>query len=184
VLDIYSLTEEGHLLGYPVGRKIHALIDCRLLRLPRGSVLLVDLSRVRQVSHAALREMLSVFAAVRTAELEQRYLLLHVDVSNRELIESLEILARDRGDVIPVINQTGSWHVLGKLTKSERDTLSMVLEHEEMTSARLGAGLHLPASAASNRLRRLYELRLVQREERLISQHGGREFVYRSLIPW
>jgi len=181
-LDISSLTEDGQLFGHPIGQMIQRLITHRLLELPLGSVLLVDLSNVRQASFAALWEVLSVLATLRSMELEQKYLLFHLNINNRDLVASLEILARDRKEVVPVINQTGSWHALGRLTVAERDTLAVVLEGKEITSTLLSERLHLVTSAASNRLRRLYELRLVQREERRIAGSGGREFIYRPLF--
>jgi hypothetical protein len=180
--DLYPLTEGGNLLGLHIGQAIHELITSRLLGLPRGSILLIDLSQVRQASHTALRQVLSALATVRDTEMEERYLLFHVDMDNQDLVQSLQILARDQKYVIPVVNRTGSWHAFGRLTKSERDTLEIVLKYQEVTSTQLANRLHLLTSAASNRLRRLYMLRLVQRQEQLIAGTGGREFVYRPLF--
>jgi hypothetical protein len=181
-LDVHPLTDGGNLLGLHSGQAIYALISHRLLSLPRGSVLLVDLSQVRQASPSALRQVLATLAMVRGPELEERYLIFHVDLDNQDLVQSLQLLARDQKDVIPVVNRTGSWHAFGRLTKSERDTLDIVLKHQEVTSTQLARCLHLLTSAASNRLRRLYVMRLVRRQERLIAGTGGREFVYEPLF--
>jgi hypothetical protein len=181
-VEVGSPAEAGTLVGGAVGQRLYDVIPSRLRRLPQGSILLVDLRAVRQASHAALREILSVLPAVRTSEFEAKYLLFHIALENEELVESLQVVARDQGEVIPVLGATGSWHAFGKLTKAEQDTLEAVLAIGEVTAAQISQRFHLPVSAASNRLRRLYTRRLVQREQRLIPGTGGREFVYQPLF--
>ena len=42
--------------------------------------------------------------------------------------------------------------------------------------------LNIPINAASNRLKDLYDMKLVTREERILTSTGGRQFVYRCVF--
>jgi hypothetical protein len=181
-LNVSALMEGGGMLSRSGGQEVCDAIIRKLHSLSRGAVLLADFSGVQQMGYLALREVFSALAALRTAELDDRYLLFRVDTQQQEIVESLAMIARDRGNVIPAINERGEWQTLGRLTQAEHETLDVVMEEAEVTSTQLTKRLHLLPSAASNRLRRLYDLRLVKREERVIAGSGGREFVYKPLI--
>lgn len=177
------MTTGGMLFGGEAGHRIYRAIFQRLRALPREGALLVDLSRVRQASNQALKEALSVVDVLRTAKFEERFLVFRVDTRNRDLVEAIEMVARLGRDVIPVIDRGGARHNFGKLTAAERDTLKAVERAGGLTSRELRERLGLLPSAASNRLRRLHHLRLIRRDERAVSVSGGREFVYRPLVP-
>ena len=181
-LDVYPLTGGGMLFGGEAGHKVYRAIYERLRQTPRGGVLLVDLSRVRQASHKALKEVLSVVEVLRTSKFEERYVVFRMETRDRDLVESIEVVAKHGGGIIPVVDERGVRHNFGKLTKAERDTLGAVERRGEMTSKELRELLGLLPSAASNRLRRLHHLRLIRRDERVVPESGGREFVYRPLF--
>ncbi|HEY0173368.1 MAG TPA: MarR family transcriptional regulator [Pyrinomonadaceae bacterium] len=182
-LDVAPMTTGGMIFGGEAGHRIYRAIFRRLRALPREGALLVDLSRVRQASNQALKEALSVVDVLRTAKFEERFLVFLVDTRNRDLVEAIEMVARLGRDVIPVIDRGGARHNFGKLTAAERDTLKAVERSGGLTSRELRERLGLLPSAASNRLRRLHHLRLIRRDERAVSVSGGREFVYRPLVP-
>jgi MarR family len=182
-LDVSQMTTGGMLFGGEAGHRIYRAIFRRLRTLPREGALLVDLSGVRQASHQALKEALSVVDVLRTAKFEERFLVFRVDTRNRDLVEAIEMVARLGRDVIPVIDRGGARHNFGKLTAAERNTLKAVERSGGLTSRELRERLGLLPSAASNRLRRLHHLRLIRREERAVTVSGGREFVYSPLVP-
>jgi hypothetical protein len=177
------MTTGGMLFGRDAGHRVYGAIYQRLRRLPKEGALLVDFGRVRQASNQALKETLSVVDVLRTAKFEERFLLFRVDTRNRDLVEAIEMVARLGGDIIPVIDRGGVRHNFGKLTKAESDTLKAVERYGELTSRELRERLGLLPSAASNRLRRLHHLRLIRRVERAVPGSGGREFVYRPVVP-
>ena len=182
VLNIGSLKKGGSLFNGSDGEKTSNLITKTLRDLPCDSVLVVDLSDIRQASHSGLIEVFSILDVIRNVALEGKNLVFQVDMNHQEMIESIAIIARDRRYMIPVIDKAGKWQVFGKLTKSQRDTMKAVLEYEEITSTQLKEQLNILNVAASNRLRLLYDLGLIRREERIIPGRGGREFVYKLLI--
>jgi len=103
----------------------------------------------------------------------------------------MEHVAQEMGVVIPAIDEAGRWRVYGKLTVAEAQTVEIVHEMGRanlhsgevagITAAELSERLDIPVSAASNRLKHLFDRRLIRREERLRSV-GGREFFYWP--PW
>ena len=181
-LDAARLTPDGVLYGRAAGRKLAEAIARELQHAARGTVLVVDLTKVRQASYAALKEMFSVLDLLRTMKLAERYLLFYVDARNEDLLEAVEVTALARRQMLPVIDRKGVWHNFGRLTKTERDTLELVEASDGLTSKDLQHRFALLASAASNRLRRLHDLRLIKREERVVARSGGREFVYLPLV--
>ena len=182
-LDVSRLAPGGMLFGREAGHRVYKAAFQSLRKLPKEGVLVVDLSRVRQASNQALKEALSVVDVLRTAKFEERFILFLVDERNRDLCESVEIVARHGGDVLPAVGRGGARIHFGKLTASERETLKAVERHAGLTSRELRERLGLLPSAASNRLRRLHHLRLIRRDERAVAGSGGREFVYRPLLP-
>jgi hypothetical protein len=183
VIDVGLMTEAGRLFDRSAGKRIYELITEKLKDLPGDSTLLLDFSGVQQAGHSALKEIFAIFGLRRVLAPAGKHLIFLVDLENEEFVELIEILARDLGHLIPVINKTGSWHVFGKLTKAESDTMRAVLECEQITSKQLKERLQILNVAASNRLRFLFDRGLVRREQRTIPGRGGREFVYKPLIP-
>lgn len=181
-LDVSPMTPGGLLFSKDAGHRIYKAVYQRLRRLPKEGLLVVDLTGLRQASNPALKEALHVLHVLRSAKFEERFLVFRVDERNRELVESIEMLARLDGEVIPAVGRDGARLSFGKLTAAERDTLKAVERFGELTSRELRERLGLLPSAASNRLRRLHHLRLIRRDERTVSVSGGREFVYRPVV--
>jgi hypothetical protein len=181
-LDVSRMITGGMLFGKEAGHRVFQAVYQRLRRLPKEGLLVVDLTHLRQASHRALKEALHVCHVLRSAKFEERYLVFRVDERNRELVESIEMVARLDGDVIPAVGRDGARLNFGKLTGAERDTLKAVERSGELTSRQLRERLGLLPSAASNRLRRLHHLRLIRRDERAVPGSGGREFVYRPVV--
>jgi hypothetical protein len=181
-LDVTLLASGGMLFGREAGHRVYKAIYQVLRRLPKEGLLVVDLSRVRQASNQALKEVLSVVDVLRTAKFAERFLVFRVDTRNHDFVEAVEMVARLGGDVIPVVDRGGVRHNFGKLTRAESDTLKAVERFGELTSRELRERSGLLPSAASNRLRRLHHLRLIRRDERAVPGSGGREFVYRPVV--
>ncbi|HEV2765539.1 MAG TPA: MarR family transcriptional regulator [Pyrinomonadaceae bacterium] len=181
-LDASALTDGGVLYGRDAGRRVAEAVERELREAAPGSVLVVDLTKVRQASYAALKEMFTVLDLLRTSKLAECYLLFQVDARDEDLLEAVEAAARERRSMLPVVERGGAWLSSGRLTKAERDTLEAVEQSGGLTTKDLQQRFDLLASAASNRLRRLHDLRLVRREERVVPFSGGREFIYTPLV--
>ena len=173
---------ESHaLLNAEGGRELGNQIRAALATVPPGESLLVDLRRLRHAGYRALHEILAAVANAHS-EREARYIVFGVQKGSEDLLAALDAVAKERGTALPVmIYPDRSTRAVGKLTKVERDTLELVARSTQVTAAELRRSGNLATSSASNRLRRLYRLRLVRREERIVADSGGREFVYEPL---
>jgi DNA-binding transcriptional ArsR family regulator len=175
-LDCDTLT--GRIEGEGLGRQIRR----RLRALSAGEVLLVDFIGIRVTSYFALQETLAALCACVVGPFaEENYVVFRADEDNSDLFEALNIIGRQRRCVIPCVSSAHKWRLAGRLTQAERATLASLIEAGTLTAAQLQQRLRLPPSAASNRLRKLYQMRIVRREEHIRSVHGGREFIYMPL---
>jgi ribosomal protein S25 len=181
-VDVDSLKKDGDLLDRSDGQRVCQSIKNELLGLPKQSLLLIDLTRVERFGHSALKEVFAALSFLRTVALEGKYLIFRIDMNDHDVVDQIQILARDQGYVVPAIDMSGRWQVIGKLTKAERDTLRAVEESQEITSSELKQRLNLMTVAASNRLRALHGRGVISRVERGIPGRGGREFIYKPLI--
>lgn len=62
------------------------------------------------------------------------------------------------------IEPGGRWTVVGHLEDSLREVLEMLAKRSSITSSELAEELDLSLSSANNRLKRLYDQHLIQRE--------------------
>src|SRR5438876_7439636 len=148
------LTAEG-------GRELGHALRRALGRTSPGGLVIADLRLVQHAGYRALREVL-IAVVVAHAELDYRYLVMWLQQENEELLATLEATATEQGIAVPlVLFPAGRPRTLGKLTKSERDTLELVERSGPVTAAELRSQVNLRTPSASNRLRRLYRLRLV-----------------------
>ena len=175
-LNSDALTEraEGERIGRQIRQSLHGL--------PTGQILVVDFSAVRVTSYFALQEALAVlYPAALTPTGEEKYLILYADEENTDLFDAVNLIARGRRCVIPTLSTAGKWRIAGKLTQSERITLAFLTEAGTLTTVQLQAHFELLPSAASNRLRKLHQMRVIRREEQSRAAHGGREYLYMPL---
>jgi hypothetical protein len=103
----------------------------------------------------------------------------------------MEHVAREMRIVVPAVDEEGQAHVYGKLTVAETQTVEIVREMSAIpyrpgeasgiTAAALSERLNIPVSAASTRLKHLFDRHLIRREERMRSL-GGREYCYWPLL--
>ena len=124
---------------------------------------------------------LNVVNVLKEREFQDKYLILKLESTNRDLKDSLIIILNGKKIAIPSLDEKGNLEILGELTKAQRDTLEIVRERGEVTSTEISQLLDIPINAANNRLKDLYDMKLVTREERILPSIGGIQFVYRRL---
>ncbi len=80
-----------------------------------------------------------------------------------------------------LVDASGRWQVIGQLEKSLRETLDMVAEHDTLTAPQLAERIGSAVNTASNRLKRLYDGRLIRREHEVSEK--GLQYIY-SFWNW
>ncbi len=179
--EMASLSEDGNLLKRELGERAFLGLKRELKNLPKGGILLLDFRRIKYATSTFLVETLRIFDEVKNAEYEGKYLLLKLNLKNEELLDCLKLAIKERGIVLSLFDENGRWMVLGELSRALQETLEFVREKGEVTSNQIGKHFNIPISAASNRLKQLYQLRLISRDEQSIPTSGGWQFVYSPL---
>ena len=180
--DLSSLAEDGNLLQRRLGERAFLLSKRELWKLPPGGVLFLDFRKIKCATSTFLVEILRIFEEAKNAEYEGKNLLLRLDLRKGDFVDCLNLVIKERGIVLPAIDERGEWMLLGELSKALRETLELIRERGEITSNQIGSHFDIPISAASNRLKQLYQLRLISRKEETISESGGWQFVYTPLV--
>jgi len=75
-----------------------------------------------------------------------------------------------------VVEPNGRWNYVGQLEVSLRETLNLLSVHGSLTATELSEMLKLAINSASNRLKRLYDLRLIRREGEITNK--GLQYTY------
>lgn len=75
-----------------------------------------------------------------------------------------------------VTTTEGNWNIIGQLEQSLSETLKLIAKHGRLTALQLAQTLNLAINSASNRLKRLYDLRLVRREYEITE--NGLQYIY------
>lgn len=78
---------------------------------------------------------------------------------------------------ILVVEENGMWQVIGQLERSLRETLDMMATEPQMTAPQLAEIIDSAVNTASNRLKRLYDTRVIQREQEISEK--GIQYIYR-----
>lgn len=75
-----------------------------------------------------------------------------------------------------VIEPTGAWQYIGHLESSLLEVLAFLAERKQLTAPELAAAMRLAINTASNRLKRLYDRRLIWREHEITDK--GLQYIY------
>jgi hypothetical protein len=181
-IDIRQYSRNENLLSREQGRRIFQRIEEELRKLSEGGILLLDLRNISYATAACLIEILNILDVPREREFQDKYVVLKSDSRNRDLNDCLILALKEKGKAISWVDEKGNCRVLGELTKAQKDTLEIIRNRREATSTEMSKLLNIPINAASNRLKDLYDMKLVKREERILPGTGGRQFVYRRIL--
>jgi hypothetical protein len=168
------------LQGRPLGKRHYARLCELLSEVPAGGVALLDFARVETVTGSWINAAL--VPLLRWASDDQNNLFPVLLNFDPKWLDELQLVADwthncflvGRGKALPK-----SATVIGPLDVAQRATLDAVVSGSEVT----GAGLErlrpkdgVKATAWNNRLKDLYEKRLIRREKR------GREQLYSPIV--
>lgn len=181
-IDIRQYSKNENLLSREQGRQIFQRIEEELKKLSQGGILLLDLRNISYATAACLIEILYILDVPREREFQDKYIVLRLDSINRDLNDCLTLALKEKSRAISWVDEKGNCRVLGELTKAQKDTLEIIRDRPEATSTGVAKILNIPINAASNRLKDLYDMKLVKREERILPGTGGRQFVYRRIL--
>lgn len=172
----------GYLLTRAKGERVYELVKTNLLSLPEGGSLHLDFAEVYAMDVSFVDE-----AIIRLAKEivddhygQRRLVLLHLSQDATDNLNAA-IALQNLTLALFSIQTDGGWQLVGHLEKSLQQVLTMIMARDQITSPQLAAELELALNAANNRLKRLYDQRLIQRRYEVTDK--GLLYIY-YVWPW
>ncbi|MFL5329180.1 MAG: hypothetical protein ACJ8C4_09705 [Gemmataceae bacterium] len=179
MVELLRVAEElGRTLqGRPQGRKHFPRLCAALAEIPSGAVALLDFAGVEIITGSWINEAL--VPLLRWAADERNDIFPVLVNFDPDWLDELQMVAEwthtcflvSRGKAAPK-----SACLVGNLDPGQEATLEAVVDGSAVTGASLGGQDGIKGTAWNNRLKDLYEKRLVRREKR------GREQVYSPVV--
>jgi hypothetical protein len=185
IMNLYSMAQVGSAVGLPErffvtrekGAQAYALLKARLETIAEGQALVLDFPAA-QLMDASFADESIVRLGEETMEWQfgARGLLLmgltDDTVHNLQAVIQLRHLKL----AFLLVTMSGEWRVIGQLEASLHETLDIVARYRQLTAPQLTDLLGLAINTASNRLKRLYDQRLVRREYDISDK--GLQYIY------
>lgn len=163
------------------GETVAAEIERQIAASAEPTILFVDFSGIRCSTLSCLRAILKAIGTRGGRVRPQCSVGLRFDAVSRDLTDSLNLLFRETGQTLLAVDEEENWEVLGPMTSSEGQTITILMDRGSVTSVELSSVLGIKLNAASTRLKKLYDQDLAARYESAGEPEGGRLFVYQRL---
>ncbi len=183
-LVLKAESQSENLLTKEQGQHIYGRVRDELKGLPCPGLLVLDFLGMQHITLTCLRQILKFFYERDREEWANKCLLIRLQDANSDIKACLSLVAKEEALALLCCDAVGNWEILGKLTHALNITLEVVQQLGRATSEQVSQKLGLSLSAASNRLRQLYEMGLVIREEGSLPITGGRRFVYAFVLSY
>jgi hypothetical protein len=152
-------------IGQQQGRQAYIALRAKLLEVPEGNPMILTLPRHQLIDAAYADESLARLGEELVgSKYGERGLLLEGLEPDSVANLKAAIAWRRRKAVLLTVTPAGRWGHVGQLAPYLLDTLGLVAVKGQLTVGELSAKRSLRNNAASNRLNRLHQLRLVRRE--------------------
>ena len=174
-ISLATIGRNGVLRGRPLGRKHFAEICEQLAASRPGEFVLLDFKGVKSVNGSWLNA--AVAELFRWAGEESNNIFPVLCRFPLEDLDELDLVAQINGQIYPLaddlVEPVRHVRLIGPLDEALKSTLQAVVERGTITGARLyreNRGEGIGATAWNNRLKDLYDLRLLNRRK-----HGRRQ---------
>jgi len=170
-IPLKKFAERGFLRGRPQGRSHFAELCAILSNASAGEVVFLDFTGVKAVNGSWLNAAIGELFRWASEERNNVFpVLTHFPVDD---LDELELVAQINVQAYPVAEKPETplhlIRLIGPLDEALRSTLLAVIERGEATGADLGAEIEeegIGATAWNNRLKDLFDLRLLNRRKR------------------
>jgi DNA-binding transcriptional ArsR family regulator len=166
------LSTGSFFIGQQDGENAYKALKSKLLETPEGHPLILKLPPAQLIDCAyAVASLVRLGHEITKGAYGERCLMLEGLSESSVTNLSAAIRWSKRRVVFLAIEPEGQWRPVGPLGPDHLQTLELVARHGSMTVGVLAKKYRLRITAASNRLKRLYDLRLIRREGE-VSKNG------------
>ena len=168
---------DKYLITRQLGDQMYHLLHTQLNELPQGQAIKLVFPPDQLIDTS--------FADEAILRLEQEYIDEHLGDGTLILQDLTEDFIHNINAAIHlqrlkmafvIITPEGDWNIIGQLEQSLSETLNIIAKQGRLTAPELAQILNLAINSASNRLKRLYDLRLVRREFEITE--NGLQYIY------
>jgi DNA-binding transcriptional ArsR family regulator len=153
-------------IGQRDGERAYKALKSKLLETPEGYPLILKLPPSQLIDCAyAVSSLIRLGHEITKGVYGERCLLLEgLSESSMTNLSAAISWSKRRVVFLEIDLKGGGWRHVGPLGPDHLETLRLVARHGSMTAGVLAKKYRLQITAATNRLKRLYDLRLVRRE--------------------
>ena len=173
---------EPDLLTKEFGQKAYKILRQVLLETQSGEVLELNFEGIHVMdSSFAGASVIRLLRELVAGEYGERYVVLTNISSSTEENIHLTIVGYGLKLGIQVVESESAYRLLGQIEPNLVETLDLINQKKILTARQLAdRNPDLAINTASNRLKKLFDLRQVRREERIDSV--GKQHIYHSLL--
>lgn len=177
----YSVSQRGSVLASrETGREIREEVERLVVSAPKESVVQLDFQGVLAVSPSCADEFVGrLYSNASAGEFGDRVMVLtHLSNDHRDIMDPIlkrrgAIAAELEGGSVRLLNGGAGGHL--------EETLEVASKLGRFRATDLAQHLKLSVPATDNRLSRLWKNQLLRRES-VAATHGGREYVYSTVL--
>jgi hypothetical protein len=168
---------ERYFLTRDKGEQAYLLLAARLQEVPEGQPLVLVFPPDQLMdSSFADESVVRLGEGVIASEFGERCVLLEGLTDDSIANINATISLRGLKLAFLAVEHTGAWQLIGQLEPSLKETLEIVASRSRLTAPELADLKGLAINSASNRLKRLYDQRLLRREHEISDK--GLQYIY------
>lgn len=174
--------EKVSLVGRLITIQMNQLVMQQFVEAPYSSVFVYDMGQVDTMNSSGIDEVIVKPLKWLRQEFrtQDKYLYLINLKEEEEHLYNLRKALRDE-DVVVVAQNEASFELIGDLGDSSKELLEFSYIQKQTTARIAADSMNKKLNLISTQLTKLYELRLLKRQEEHLEE-GGRQFVYSSLF--
>lgn len=164
-----------------MGIPLRIEIERKLQSLPSGEVLVLDFSGIEDITASVADEIGPYFVLrLMNGDFGDRFVV--YKCGNNEISHALQLAFERWAGKVAALSLDQGRTYYGKLSPALEYTLNKVQEKATVTPSQLCETEGSTLNIWSNRLKSLYNLRLVKRVEAPLEKGGGRQFLYSKVF--
>jgi hypothetical protein len=161
---IFKLPTVGNYYGRDIGETVYELIRKRMLSMAESNPLIVFFPERRQMDAAFFdASLVRIGRELAAGGYGERGLLLYGLEPDGVFNLEAAIARRESSAAFLLVAPPNKWQVVGHLASNHMDALRLMARQGSLSAPELAKLRHIALPAANNRMKRLYETRLIWR---------------------